>query len=112
MEKIMKIKKPTMSGMKDCGYLGHFAQDKYLEKGHNTNGTVILGSGVGYNPKEERINSAGEAFPGDAMLEAMTTEALKGWAGKKKKQYPKEKLSKEEQKMKAAQEAVFKKKGK
>lgn len=104
----MKTKKPTMKGEPNCGYLGHFAQDKYLEKGHNSNGVVHLGPSK--YVKEEYVETAGEAFPGDAMKEAMTTEELKGWAGKKKKQYPKEKLSKEEKKIKAAQEAVFKKK--
>jgi hypothetical protein len=31
----MKIKKPTLSGMKNFGYLGHFAQDRYIQAGHN-----------------------------------------------------------------------------
>lgn len=31
----MKIKKPSLKGMKHTEYLGHFAQDKYMEKGHN-----------------------------------------------------------------------------
>lgn len=38
----MKIKKPSLKGMKNCGYLGHFAQDKYMEQGHNYSGTPKL----------------------------------------------------------------------
>lgn len=34
----MKIKKPSLKGMKHTKYLGHFAQDKYMEKGHNLSG--------------------------------------------------------------------------
>jgi chromosome segregation ATPase len=34
----MKIKKPSLKGMKNTKYLGHFAQDKYMEKGHNLSG--------------------------------------------------------------------------
>ena len=40
----MKIKKPSLKGMKNCGYLGHFAQDKYMEKGHNLSGKVLISS--------------------------------------------------------------------
>jgi len=31
----MKIKKPSLKGVKSCEYLGHFAQDKYIQAGHN-----------------------------------------------------------------------------
>lgn len=103
------MKKPSLKGLNNIGYLGHFSQDKYIQDGHNTSGTIILGSGVGYNKDEERVDTAGEAFPGDAMKEALTNEGIQSWAGKKKKKYV-EKLSKKEQKLKAAQEAVFKKK--
>lgn len=31
----MKIKRPSLKDMKNCEYLGHFAQDKYIQQGHN-----------------------------------------------------------------------------
>lgn len=34
----MKIKQPSLKGMKNTSYLGHFAQDKYIQKGHNLSG--------------------------------------------------------------------------
>jgi hypothetical protein len=34
----MKIKRPSLKGMKNTKYLGHFAQDKYIQKGHNLSG--------------------------------------------------------------------------
>lgn len=34
----MKIKKPSLKGIPNTGYLGHFAMDKYIEKGHNFSG--------------------------------------------------------------------------
>lgn len=30
-----KCKKPSVKGMAHMGYLGHFAQDKFIQKGHN-----------------------------------------------------------------------------
>jgi hypothetical protein len=36
----MKIKKPSLTGMKNCEYLGHFAQDKFIQQGHNDSGKV------------------------------------------------------------------------
>lgn len=41
----MKIKKPSMKGMKNCGYLGHFAKEKYLCQGHNFSGKMDLTKG-------------------------------------------------------------------
>lgn len=38
----MKIKKPSLKGMKNTGYLGHFAQDKYIQQGHNFSGKVPM----------------------------------------------------------------------
>lgn len=29
------IKKPSLKGLKNVGYLGHFAKDKWISKGHN-----------------------------------------------------------------------------
>lgn len=34
----MQIKRPSLKGMKNTKYLGHFAQDKYIQKGHNLSG--------------------------------------------------------------------------
>lgn len=31
----MKCKMPSVKGQKHMGYLGHFAKDKYIQKGHN-----------------------------------------------------------------------------
>ncbi len=36
------MKKPSLKGMQNTKYLGHFAQDKFLAKGHNSNGFVRL----------------------------------------------------------------------
>lgn len=36
----MKLKKPSIKGMKNVGYLGHFSQDKFIQQGHNDSGTV------------------------------------------------------------------------
>ncbi len=30
-----KLKKPSLKGMENTKYLGHFAQDKYIQEGHN-----------------------------------------------------------------------------
>lgn len=30
------MKKPSLKGMQNCGYLGHFAKDKHIQAGHNT----------------------------------------------------------------------------
>jgi hypothetical protein len=52
----MKIKKPSLKGMKHTKYLGHFAQDKYIEKGHNLSGVlpmtreVQMAAGTASNP--------------------------------------------------------------
>lgn len=32
----MKIKKPSVRGMKHVGYLGRFQKDKFIQDGHNT----------------------------------------------------------------------------
>jgi hypothetical protein len=42
----MKIKKPSLKGIKNTEYLGHFAQDKYIEKGHNLSGKESLQAGA------------------------------------------------------------------
>ena len=54
----MKIKKPSLKGMKNCEYLEHFAQDKYIQQGHNDSGkpdvlekrAVEAGGGPGGGP--------------------------------------------------------------
>ena len=38
----MKIKRPSLKGMKHTKYLGHFAQDKYIQQGHNFSGRFPL----------------------------------------------------------------------
>lgn len=41
----MKIKKPSLKGMKNCGYLGHFGKEKYLSQGHNFSGKMEISKG-------------------------------------------------------------------
>lgn len=41
----MKIKKPSLKGMKNCEYLGHFGKEKYLSQGHNFSGKMELSKG-------------------------------------------------------------------
>lgn len=41
----MKIKKPSLKGQRNCGYLGHFSKDKYLCEGHNTSGRFAMTGG-------------------------------------------------------------------
>lgn len=31
----MKIKKPSLSGQKNCEYLGRFSKDEFIQQGHN-----------------------------------------------------------------------------
>lgn len=40
------MKKPSVKGMSNMGYLGHFANDKWLEKGHNDVGDARKMSGL------------------------------------------------------------------
>lgn len=52
----MKIKRPSLKGIKNTQYLGHFAQDKYIRKGHNLSGVLPMtrevqaAQGVAMNP--------------------------------------------------------------
>jgi len=48
----MKIKKPSLKGMKNYGYLGHFVQDKYIQSGHNFSGKPDLKKSRGRSPDE------------------------------------------------------------
>lgn len=48
----MKIKKPSLKGMKNYGYLGHFAQDKYIQSGHNFSGRPDLKKSRRRSPDE------------------------------------------------------------
>lgn len=38
----MSIKKPSLKGMANTKYLGHFAQDKYIQQGHNFSGSLCI----------------------------------------------------------------------
>ena len=42
MKKDLKHIKPSLKGMQHTGYLGHFAQDKFIQQGHNDDGKVEL----------------------------------------------------------------------
>lgn len=39
-------KKPSVKGMANTGYLGHFAQDKHIQAGHNTSAKPKLKGNV------------------------------------------------------------------
>jgi hypothetical protein len=39
----MKIKRPSVRGMKNVSYLGRFQKDKYIQDGHNFSGKPRLG---------------------------------------------------------------------
>ncbi len=41
MSEDMKIKKPSLKGMKNTEYLGHFKEDKYIQDGHNFSGGML-----------------------------------------------------------------------
>lgn len=40
-------KKPSLKGMANTGYLGHFAQDKFIQQGHNDSGSMPIASEKG-----------------------------------------------------------------
>jgi hypothetical protein len=41
----MKIKRPSVKGMKHVGYLGRFQKDKFIQDGHNTGPDKLLRPG-------------------------------------------------------------------
>lgn len=65
----MKIKKPSLKGMKNTGYLGHFAQDEYIQQGHNFSGQVPLFR------EPSQLEMAGPANPFDATNELSRRQA-------------------------------------
>lgn len=52
--KQMKIKQPSLKGMKNTSYLGHFAKDEFIQKGHNFSGRVTVSNLQG-TPDIERF---------------------------------------------------------
>lgn len=52
--KQMKIKQPSLKGMKNTSYLGHFAQDEFIKQGHNFSGRVQMSKFTG-TPDIERF---------------------------------------------------------
>lgn len=44
--KQMKIKQPSLKGMKNTSYLGHFAKDEFIKQGHNFSGSYNLAAGT------------------------------------------------------------------
>lgn len=72
----MKMKRPSVKGMSNMEYLGHFAQDKYIQEGHNTSARPGIAQGgpipgLQLNPKRiaenlERKRLEGLARPGSA----------------------------------------------
>ena len=65
-------KKPSLKGVKNTGYLGHFAKDKFLAQGHNDSG----GGYTTMNP-EARIQTVDPYDPSwDRMREIHKKKAL------------------------------------
>ena len=59
MEKFMKVKKSSLQSKKDYDYLNRFAKPKYLNKGHNSDASLldwIFGKKT--KPTDEQINTA------------------------------------------------------
>ena len=67
--KKMEIKRPSLKGQKNMGYLGHFAQDKYIQKGHNLSGQFPMFR------EPSQLEMMGPANPFDAMAERKRREA-------------------------------------
>jgi len=61
--KKMEIKRPSLKGQKNMGYLGHFAQDNYIQKGHNLSGQFPMFR------EPSQLEMMGPANPFDAMAE-------------------------------------------
>ncbi len=70
----MKIVKPSLKGMANTKYLGHFAQDKYIQQGHNDDGKVTV---------EEFIERAreGSAFSMDNVAKQVDPNRGPGFSG-------------------------------
>ena len=87
----MGIKKPSLKGMNHCGYLGHFAQDKFVQMGHN------FGAGrrredkvAGFFQRMSDVGAASENETADEKFkrqQRIADEEAKDEAAKKKKQY-------------------------
>jgi inorganic triphosphatase YgiF len=65
----MKIKKPSLKGMKNTEYLGHFAKDEYIQQGHNFSGQVPLFR------EPSQLEMMGPANPFDATNELSRRQA-------------------------------------
>jgi hypothetical protein len=50
----VSVKKPSLKGEANYGYLGHFAQDKFIQQGHNDDGKIT------YEREEKRIPGPAE----------------------------------------------------
>lgn len=67
--KKMEIKRPSLKGQRNMGYLGHFSQDKYIQKGHNLSGQFPMFR------EPSQLEMMGPANPFDAMAERKRREA-------------------------------------
>lgn len=59
----MKIKKPTMSGIKNTEYLGRFKKDKFIQQGHNgtlLNPNQLFGAITGMQKQAAPVAAPGE----------------------------------------------------
>jgi hypothetical protein len=65
----MKIKRPSLKGMKNTKYLGHFAQDKYMKKGHNLSGSFPMFR------EPSQLEMMGPANPFDVSAELKRRQA-------------------------------------
>ncbi len=66
----MKIKRPSLKGMKNTKYLGHFAQDKYMKKGHNLSGSFPMFR------EPSQLEMMGPSNPFDASSELKRREKI------------------------------------
>lgn len=110
----MKIKKPSLKGMKHTSYLGHFAQDKYICEGHNTSGKLPKLGGkwaVSDNP-EKRLNqylSKENEFKGlkEKFRPTIRESISQGKSPKLKWDKPVEKMTPEEKMQNAMEYKAF-----
>ena len=66
----MKIKRPSLKGIKNTKYLGHFAQDKYIQQGHNFSGSYPLFK------QQSEIEKAGASNPFDVQAERASRQSM------------------------------------
>ena len=73
------IVRPSVKGMSNMGYLGHFAQDCYIQAGHNDTGDVLKLNERAVEREETQAtdakDTADEAAVAKAKADAMANQA-------------------------------------